>query len=81
MTKKKTHSSLCNPVMFSTVMQDEELFRGLLTRILPERKIQKLRLHDCEDEMQFFTSEVRLHTRANSSTLHVMLKQSGSKYF
>ena len=62
MTKKKTHSSLCNPVMFSTVMQDEELFRGLLTRILPERKIQKLRLHDCEDEMQFFTSEVRLHT-------------------
>ncbi len=43
-------------------MKDEELFRGLLSRILPERKIRRLRLHDCEDEAQFFTPEVRLHT-------------------
>lgn len=62
MTKKKTPSALCNPVMFSTVMKDEELFRGLLSRILPERKIRRLRPHDCEDEAQFFTPEVRLHT-------------------
>lgn len=52
MTKKKTPSALCNPVMFSTVMKDEELFRVLLSRILPERKIRRLRLHDCENNVR-----------------------------
>lgn len=62
MTKKKTPSTLCNPVMFSTVMKDEELFRGLLARILPEKRVRRLHLHDYEDEIQIFSAETILHT-------------------
>ncbi|MFR8267835.1 MAG: hypothetical protein ACLVC5_09390 [Clostridia bacterium] len=62
MTKKKTRSSLCNPVMFSTVMKDEELFRGLLARVLPERKIRSLRLRDHQEEAPLFLPETLLHT-------------------
>lgn len=62
MTKKKTRSSLCNPVMFSTVMKDEELFRGLLARILPERKVRSLRLRDRDDEDRLFETKALLHT-------------------
>lgn len=62
MTKKKTPSALCNPVMFSTVMKDEELFRGLLARILPEKRVRRLHLHDYEDEIQIFSAETILHT-------------------
>ena len=62
MTKKKTHSSLCNPVMFSVVMKDEELFRELLSRILPDRKIRSLRLHDCGENGLPDRSEAFLQT-------------------
>ncbi|MEY8365576.1 Rpn family recombination-promoting nuclease/putative transposase [Anaerovoracaceae bacterium 41-7] len=62
MTKKKTPSALCNPVMFSTVMKDEELFRGLLARILPEKRVRRLHLHDYENEIQIFSAETILHT-------------------
>lgn len=62
MTKKKTRSSLCNPVMFSTVMKDEELFRGLLSRILPERKIRSLRLRDSEKAGRSLDEKAFLHT-------------------
>ena len=62
MTKKKTHSSLCNPVMFSVVMKDEELFRELLSRILPDRKIRSLRFHDCGENEISGRSEAFLQT-------------------
>ena len=63
-TGKKTRSSLCNPVMFSVVMKDEELFRELLSRILPERKIRALRLCEQEDEVQL-AAEALLQTEKN----------------
>lgn len=57
---KKTRSSLCNPVMFSVVMKDEELFRELLSRILPDRRIRNLRL--CEQDEDSFVAESLLQT-------------------
>ena len=62
MTKKTTRSSLCNPVMFSAVMQDEEIFRGLLARILPDREIRSLRFRDNTPEDFIKESEVFLQT-------------------
>lgn len=62
MTKKKTHSILCNPVMFSVVMKDEELFRELLSRILPDRKIKELRFRDCGDGDTLYKTEAFLQT-------------------
>ena len=62
MTKQKTHSILCNPVMFSAVMKDEALFREFLSRILPDRKIKELRLRDLGDEEALYKTKAFLQT-------------------
>ena len=39
--------TICNPVIFSIVMQNPELCRGLLERIFPDRKVKEVQLK-CE---------------------------------
>ena len=46
---QKSKYTICHPVVFAMVMQDAELCRELLQRILPERKIRKIRFLS-EDE-------------------------------
>lgn len=49
---QKSRYTICHPVVFAMVMQDEELCRELLQRILPERKIREIRfLGEEEDEV------------------------------
>lgn len=43
--------TICNPVIFSIVMQNPELCRGLLERIFPDRKVKKVQLkYEIADE-------------------------------
>ncbi|MGN1414885.1 MAG: Rpn family recombination-promoting nuclease/putative transposase [Anaerovoracaceae bacterium] len=53
--------TICNPVIFSIVMQNPELCRGLLERIFPDRKVKEVQLKyeiaddeedDAEDEAE-----------------------------
>lgn len=44
-TPQKTYK-LSHPLMFAIVMQDEELCKELLNRILPERKVKEVRFPD-----------------------------------
>ncbi|MGN0714468.1 MAG: hypothetical protein ACI4LN_01505, partial [Anaerovoracaceae bacterium] len=64
MKHKKRNSkkyTICNPVIFSIVMQNPELCRGLLERIFPDRKVKEVQLKyeiaddeedDAEDEAE-----------------------------
>ncbi|MGN1143933.1 MAG: Rpn family recombination-promoting nuclease/putative transposase [Anaerovoracaceae bacterium] len=60
MKHKKRNSkkyTICNPVIFSIVMQNPELCRGLLERIFPDRKVKEVQLKyeiadDEEDEAE-----------------------------
>ena len=46
---QKNKYTICHPVVFAMVMQDVELCRELLQRILPERKIREIRFLDTDD--------------------------------
>ena len=48
--REKSKYTICHPVVFAMVMQDVELCRELLQRILPERKIREIRFLDTDEE-------------------------------
>ena len=49
-TMYKFRHPLTKPVIFAEVMEDPEICRGLLERILPEKKVKELRFIKLEDE-------------------------------
>ena len=60
-TLKKKYT-ICHPVVFAMVMQDEQLCRELLQRILPERKIRDIRfLYEEEDSCEMCAAREHWH--------------------
>lgn len=47
---QKSKYTICHPVVFAMVMQDAELCRELLQRILPDRKIREIRFLGAEED-------------------------------
>ena len=53
MMKREIKYTICNPVVFAEVMENPEICKKLLERILPDKKISQLKFI-CTDEDDFF---------------------------
>lgn len=76
--KKHIQFPLTNDIMFGLVMQDGELCRGLLQRILPEKKIRSLKL--CRGSNVELQKTIQTGVLSKSVRLDVLFEEEDTYY-